>query len=64
MLHHCLSAEHVLVGENQVCKVTGFGIAENILEREDYERENGVSGWLFSLNTLVLLRSKDIEISL
>lgn len=43
MLHHCLSAEHVLVGENQVCKITGYGLVEDVLERERYEGDNGVS---------------------
>ena len=43
MLHRCLSAEHVLIGEDQICKVTGFGYAEDIRDREEYEREEGVT---------------------
>ena len=42
ILHRCLSAEHVLVSKNGVCKLTGFGFAEHIREREEYERKKEV----------------------
>ena len=42
ILHRCLSAEHVLVSESGVCKLTGFGFAEHIHEREEYERKKEV----------------------
>ena len=43
ILHRCLSAEHVLVSKDGVCKVTGFGFAEHVRDREEYESTNEVS---------------------
>ena len=42
ILHRSLSAEHVLVSKDGVCKVTGFGFAEHVREREEYERTKRV----------------------
>ena len=57
MLHHCLSAEHVLVNENNVCKVFGFGFAEDVRDREDYGRKQGVPNLyvMLSVKTHLLL---------
>ena len=50
MLHHCLSAEHVLVDEHKTCKITGFGFAEDVRDREDYERDEGVGASILTVN--------------
>lgn len=53
ILHQSLNAEHVLVSKDVLCRVTGFGFAENVLEREDHERTKGV--WLFPMYTLTII---------
>ena len=42
ILHRSLSADHVLVDKDGVCKLTGFGFAEHVREREEYERKKRV----------------------
>lgn len=47
MLHKCLSADHILIGPSLACKVIGYGIAENVLEKEIFARDKGVKVVLF-----------------
>ena len=57
ILHRCLSAEHVLVSKNGVCKLTGFGFAEHIREREEYERKKEVRHY-YSIMYLINCHAK------
>jgi hypothetical protein len=38
-----------------VCKVTGFGFAEHVREREEYERTKGVSDYLDSTDIIIII---------
>ena len=37
-----LAARNVLVGQNETCKVTDFGMARDVLEENIYERKTKV----------------------
>ena len=39
VIHRDLAARNVLVGENETCKVTDFGMARDVQEQNIYERK-------------------------
>ena len=50
------------VSENSVCKISGFGFAEDVRDREDYGRKQGVRDVYVphSVNTYLLLQASMI----
>ena len=42
VIHRDLAARNVLVGEEQTCKVTDFGMARDVQEHNIYERKTRV----------------------
>ena len=42
VIHRDLAARNVLVGENETCKVTDFGMARDVQEQNIYERKTKV----------------------
>ena len=43
IVHRDLAARNVLVGENQTCKVTDFGMARDVHKENIYQRQSGVN---------------------
>ena len=42
IIHRNLAARNVLVGENETCKVTDFGMARDVQQESIYERKTKV----------------------
>ena len=43
LLHRDLAARNILIGKNKICKVSDFGLARDIIDRNEYHRESSVS---------------------
>ncbi|KAJ8039413.1 Fibroblast growth factor receptor 1 [Holothuria leucospilota] len=42
-VHRDLAARNILLGENNICKISDFGFARDVAERQEYEMKSRVS---------------------
>ena len=54
IIHRDLAARNILVGEQEVCKVTDFGMARNVNQENIYQKKSKVCG--ISCQKVILLR--------